>query len=225
MLFWDPGTSYWCGHCFYLCIHHHEDATTLGFCHTVVLDKDNKFFSICRESLDLLKINCHILLGNNHNPMLVEWLCWYFNKGLRIMNNTCSLACLALEAMLLLLYAWNSCPVPGTDISHSLVGIGRKFAFPIDFSTGMHWELTCSPTTVESYSCNLSKRLAICCKIAMLLVSEHHAWHRELINSRWRNPRVYTPITLSLLAALFGLMPWKVVRASSNFLLLVPGRL
>ncbi len=43
-----------------------------GFCHTILLDKDLKFFGICREALDLLKINCYILSGNNHNPMLVE---------------------------------------------------------------------------------------------------------------------------------------------------------
>ncbi len=28
-----------------------------GFCHTSVLDKDSKFFGVCREALDLLKIN------------------------------------------------------------------------------------------------------------------------------------------------------------------------
>jgi hypothetical protein len=27
----------------------------------------------------------------------------------------------------------------------------------------------------------------------MLLVSEHRSWHRELINSHWRNPRIYKP--------------------------------
>jgi hypothetical protein len=27
----------------------------------------------------------------------------------------------------------------------------------------------------------------------MLLVSEHRAWHWELINSRWRDPRIYKP--------------------------------
>jgi hypothetical protein len=44
-----------------------------GFCHTtVVLDKDSNFFGVCQESLDLLKINCHVLSGGNHNPMLVE---------------------------------------------------------------------------------------------------------------------------------------------------------
>jgi hypothetical protein len=46
-----------------------------GFCHTVILDKEAKFFGICREALDLLKINCHVLSGDNHNPMLVERLC------------------------------------------------------------------------------------------------------------------------------------------------------
>ena len=109
-----------------------------GFCHTVVLDKDTKFFGVCREALDLLKINCHVLSGDNHNPMLVERLCRYFNKGLTIMCNERNSVRVALECLLLLLYAWNSCPVPGTDISRSLVAVGREFAFPIDFSSGKH---------------------------------------------------------------------------------------
>jgi hypothetical protein len=163
------------------------------FCHTVVLDEDSKFFSVCRESLDLLKINCHVLSGDNHNPMLIKWLCRYFNKGLCIMTNKRNSVRVALESLLLLLYAWNSCPVPGTDISRSLVAVGRKFAFPIDFSTGMHQELTSSPTTVESYSRNLSKHLAACREIAMLLLFEHRAWHQALINSRRRDPRIYKP--------------------------------
>ena len=32
-----------------------------GFCHTIVLDKDSKFFGVCREAMDLLFINCHVL--------------------------------------------------------------------------------------------------------------------------------------------------------------------
>jgi hypothetical protein len=62
----------------------------------------------------------------------------------------------ALEALLLLLYAWNSCPVPGTDISCSLVAVGRKFAFSIDFLSGKHWQLTSSPATIDSYSKQLA---------------------------------------------------------------------
>ena len=108
-----------------------------GFCHTIILDKDSKFFDVCREALDLLKINCHVLSSNSHNPVLVERLCQFFNKGLTIMCSECDTVRVALESLslLLLLYAWNSCPVPGTDISCSLVAVGWEFAFPIDYSS------------------------------------------------------------------------------------------
>jgi hypothetical protein len=109
-----------------------------GFCHTLVLDKDSKFFGVCHEALDLLQINCHVLSGGNHNPMLVERVNWYINKGLKIMTNERGSIRVALEANLLLIYAWNSCSIPGTDILRSLVAVGRKFAFPIDYSAGKH---------------------------------------------------------------------------------------
>jgi len=130
-----------------LCLHgaNHKSATTFafaimkillryGFCHTVVLDKDSKFFGVCREAIDLLKINCHVLSSANHNPMIVERVNRYLTKGLKIMCNKCDSVCVALEAILLLLYAWNSCPVPGTDISRSIVAVSHEFTFPIDFS-------------------------------------------------------------------------------------------
>ncbi len=106
-----------------------------GFCHTIVLDKDSKFFGVCREALDLLKINCHVLSGSNHNPMLLERINCNLNQCLHIMRNERNSNSVALEAILLLIYAWSSCPVPGTDISCSMVAVGCKFAFPIDFST------------------------------------------------------------------------------------------
>ena len=163
-----------------------------GFCHTVVLDKDSKFFSVCREALDLLNINCHVLSRGNHNPMIVEHINQYLNQGSRIMCNERELNRVALEAILLLIYAWNSCPVPGTDISHSMVAVGRKFAFPIDFSAGKHAELYSAPGTVESYSKELATRLESCREVAMLLVKEQRCWHRELINSRQGDPHVYS---------------------------------
>jgi hypothetical protein len=43
-----------------------------GFCHTVVLDKERNLFWVCSEALDLLQINCHVLSGNNNNPMMVK---------------------------------------------------------------------------------------------------------------------------------------------------------
>ena len=84
--------------------------------------------------------------------MLVERINRYVSKGLKIMCNERDSARVALEAILLLLYAWNSCPVPGTDISRSLVAVGQEFSFPIDFSSEKHWGLTSLPSTAVSYS-------------------------------------------------------------------------
>jgi hypothetical protein len=100
--------------------------------HTVVLDKDSKFFGVCLKALNLLHIDCHVLSGNNHNPMIVERVIRYLTKGLKIMTSKHNSVRIALEAILLFLYAWNSCPIPGTDISRSLVAVGCEFAFPID---------------------------------------------------------------------------------------------
>jgi hypothetical protein len=99
----------------------------------------------------------------------------------------------ALESLLLLLYAWNSCPMPGTNISCSLVAVGRKFAFLIDYFTGKHWQLMSSPATVESYSKQLATCLSACREIAELLVHEHRDWHQAIVNSRRKDPRVYSP--------------------------------
>jgi hypothetical protein len=99
---------------------------------------------------------------------------------------------IALGAILLLIYTWNSCPFPGTDISRSMVTIGGKFAFPINFLTQKHAKLTSAPGTVESNSCKLAEQLNACCKVAMLLVRKHRAWHRELVNSCRQDPRVYS---------------------------------
>ena len=76
-----------------------------GFCHTIVLDKDIKFFGVCHEAIDIIQINCHVLSSANHNPMVVEQINRYLVKGLKIMCNKCDSVRVALEAILLLLYA------------------------------------------------------------------------------------------------------------------------
>jgi hypothetical protein len=74
--------------------------------------------------------------------MLVERVNHYLTKGLKIMSNEWDSVRIASEAIhWVLYYVWNSCSVPGTDISCSLVAIGCEFAFPIDYSRGKHWEL------------------------------------------------------------------------------------
>ncbi len=123
---------------------------------------------------------------------MVEQVNCYLNKGLKIMTNERNSIRIALEAILLLLYAWNSCPIPGTDISCSLVAVGREFAFPIKYSTNKHWELTSLPFAVESYSRDLATRLSALRNVAHLLITEQRTYHRELINSCWPYPRVFS---------------------------------
>jgi hypothetical protein len=120
--------------------------------------------------------------------MLVERVDRYLNKGLRIMCNECDSVWVALEAIILFLYAWNSCPVPGTDISCSLVAVSGVFAFQIDFSSGKHWELTSSASTVVSYAKELATRLSACREVAKLLVQEQCSYHREYINAHRPDP-------------------------------------
>ena len=75
------------------------------------------------------------------------------------MTNQCDSIRVAMEAILLLLYAWNSAPIPGTDLSGCFVALGQEFQFPIDFSANKHFKLTSTPTTIASYSRELATRL------------------------------------------------------------------
>jgi hypothetical protein len=163
-----------------------------GVCHTIILDKDSKFYSVCQEALDLLQINCHVLSGDNHNPMMVERINWYLAKGLKIMTNEQDSVRIALKAILLLFYAWNSCPIQGTDISRNLVAIGHEFAFSIDYSTNKHWKLTSSPSSAELYSQDHVTCLFALCEVAQLLIQEQHAYHWKLVNLLLWDPYTYS---------------------------------
>jgi hypothetical protein len=120
-----------------------------GFCHTIILDKDNKFFGAFKEAVNLLQINRHVLSGGNHNPMLVKQVNWYLNKGLKIMTNSEILSELQWRRFYSC-YAWNNTPIPSTDLSQCFVALGREFQFPIDFSANKHFELTSTSSTITS---------------------------------------------------------------------------
>jgi hypothetical protein len=147
---------------------------------------------VFKESLYLLNVNYNILSGKYHSPMLVKCINWNLNKGLCIMSNKRDSIQITLKTILLLICTWNSCPVLGTNISHSLVVVGRKFSFPIDFSADTHAELISAPGAIPSYSHDLVEGLNTCHAIAKLLVQVQHCWHHKLINSLHPDPWVYS---------------------------------
>ncbi len=118
-------------------------------------------------------------MGGNQNPMLVEWVNCYLNKGHKIMTKEQDLVRVVTEAILLLLYTWNGALIPSTDPLRCFVALGCKFQFPIDFSANKHFELTSTPSTITSYSRELALRLSVLCDVASLLVKEQPAYHRE----------------------------------------------
>jgi hypothetical protein len=104
--------------------------------------------------------------------MMVKQVDQYLTKGLKIMTNKRNSIRAAHTAILLLLYAWNSRPILGTNLSCSLVAVGHKFAFPTNYSRNKHWKLTSSPNSMESYSQDLAMHLSTLCEVAHLLVQE-----------------------------------------------------
>ena len=64
------------------------------------------------------------------------------------------------------LYAWNSAPVVGTDISQSLLITGREFSFPIDFLREQHQMLTSTPLKVTSFAAEQASLLECVQKLA-----------------------------------------------------------
>jgi hypothetical protein len=75
------------------------------------------------------------------------------------------------------------------DISRKLVAVGRKF--PIDFSSGKHWEITSSASTVVSYLKDLAAQLSACHLVAELLIEEQCAHHCKYINACQPDPCIY----------------------------------
>ena len=100
-----------------------------GFSHTIVVDKASVYLNIFAETTDFLGINIHVLSGENHDPMIVERINRFFNSCLTTFCNERGTTKVAQERILMSLYAWNSAPMVGTDISRSMVVVGRKFKF------------------------------------------------------------------------------------------------
>ena len=67
-----------------------------GLCHTIVLDKDCKFFGAFKEVCNLLQLNRRVLSGGNHNLIMVERVNRYLNKGLEVMTKEHGLVCIAM---------------------------------------------------------------------------------------------------------------------------------
>jgi hypothetical protein len=104
----------------------------------VITDPNSKFKGAFKATFALLGIQHHLSARGNHNAILVEGFNKFLNSGLRVFDNDRDTNRVFLEGAETLTYAWNSCPVLGTDLSRSLLTVGHEFHFPIDFTTNQH---------------------------------------------------------------------------------------
>ena len=162
-----------------------------GLCHTIIVDKDSKFMGVFKETIKLLQFNLHVASGGNHDPILNERVFRYVNKGMRVITNSLGSNRSSSQAIGMLLYAYNSAPVTGTDISRSLIMTGREFHFPIDYSTNEHTNLTFGVESIQNFAKEQEKILSCSREIFRTLIQETRAWHREYINSSRPDPKIY----------------------------------
>ena len=109
------------------------------------MDEANTFLHSFAVTGRMLNIKVHFLSGENNDPMIVECIYRLLNSCLAIFCNEQGTNHIALEDILMSLYAWNSAAIVGTDISQSLVVVGRESNFLIDYAVNCHCILTSTP--------------------------------------------------------------------------------
>ena len=140
--------------------------------------------------MSLLQINLHIASGGHHDPILTERLFKYVNKSLQVIHNALGTNRSTTQSLSLTIYAYNSAPVTGTDISRSLVCTGREFHFPIDYEKNDFTNLISNINSVENFAKEQQKILICSREIFKVLITESRSWHREYINAKKPDPTI-----------------------------------
>ena len=154
-----------------------------GLCHEFVVDADRKFKPIFTHAMSILNINMHVASGRNHDAIMVERFNNFFNKGLNIFCSERDTTRYFVQGTHMLAYAWNSAPVTETDISCSLIVVGREYQFPLDVIPG-DTSIDISPVSTFQYAKDITHQLSKCREIYKVLIDEHRTMHREYINDK-----------------------------------------
>jgi hypothetical protein len=162
-----------------------------GLAQMIITDPDSKLKGEFKTAFKTLKIDHHLSSKGNHNAVAVERFNRFLNAGLRVFNNDRDSNRVFVEGSETLTYAWNSCPVLGTDLSRSLLITGREFKFPIDFVSKKTVNFAASDNDKKSFASDLTTLLVKCREIYTLLIGEHRAAHREYHNAQLNNPKQF----------------------------------
>ena len=83
---------------------------------------------------DTLNLNYDVLAERNHKGLTVENFHRFLNKSFIITAEDRGTNDIFVPAGIAAGYDWNSAPIDGTDILHSIPAIGRELHFPININ-------------------------------------------------------------------------------------------
>jgi hypothetical protein len=156
---------------------------TFGMCAVLVVDEGSSFKSVFQEMCSILKITCWPLARGNHKGLGVEKYHRFLNKTQAIAGNDRGTHETFVQNAKTSQYAWNSAPIDDTDVTRSMVAVGRDFRFPIDV------ELSPTPTLNDSrnsalfnYLRNVSNDSKFAQSLVEILVQERRERHRDRHN-------------------------------------------
>jgi hypothetical protein len=162
-----------------------------GLSHLLITDPDSKFNGVFTKAAEILKLQHHQTARGNHDAVLVERFNRFLNAALKVFNNDHETNRVFVEGALMATYAWNSAPVAGTDLSRSLLVLGREFHFPIDFTSRQHITFKLNDKDIKTFASNMLDLMEKCQEVYTLLIQEHRAYHRELRNAQISSPRKF----------------------------------
>ena len=157
---------------------------TFGTCAVIVVDADSSFRGTFEAMCKILKVHFWPLARGNHKGLSVEHYHRFLNKVVTISAEEQGTLHIIRQVYKLAQYAWNSAPVHGTDISRSLIAIGRDLMFPLDI------ELRPLPSLNESnqselyeYLRSMSNNSKFATEVAKILIEERRKSMRDRVNS------------------------------------------
>ena len=125
----------------------------------IVTDPDSKFNEEFEGVCKLVQIPHHKSARGNHNAIIIERFIKFLNSGMKIFTSERSTKRVFIEGAKTLCYAWNSAPCTGTDLSRSLLVVGREFKFPIYIEMQKHTMYNINETTIKTYAEKLTDLL------------------------------------------------------------------
>ena len=129
------------------------------FSYLVITDTDSNSKRWFSRSVELIKIKHHVYDKGNHNKITVESSKFSLNSSVMVFNNERKSNGFFLEGEIIIVWAWNSTSVAGTDIRRLLLVFGKEFHLPIDFISRDHIAFSNSPSDINYYAFNLVEQL------------------------------------------------------------------